>query len=489
MRDHGTPPAPDLRADALAPSPPSPGSRRGAGVWSTLRDAVRGGEHDFTTGSIDRAIALLAIPMVMEMLMESLFVVVDVFWVSRLGADAVAAVGLTESLLALVYAIAMGLAVAASATVARRVGEGRHEEAAAMAGQAIVLGLLISLPISAVGALLAPRLLAAMGATPGVIAIGAPFASIMLLGNATILMLFVINAIFRGAGDAALSMRVLWLSNALNMALGPCLIFGLGPFPELGVAGAAVGTTLGRGAGVALQVFFLTRGSGRVRVRARHLVPDPGALAALLRLFANGALQNVIGMASWSGLVRIIAPFGSAALAGYTIGMRVIVFAILPALGLSNAAATLVGQNLGAGRPDRAEAAVYRAGIWTTVMLGALGVVFAVGARAIVGAFTDDAEVLRFGTQTLRILSCGFLFYGFGLVFTQAFNGAGDTWTPTLLNFACFWLWEIPLAWGLSGAAGLGPAGVFVAIAVAFSTFAVAGGLVFRRGAWKLRRV
>ncbi|CAN94536.1 MULTISPECIES: MATE family efflux transporter [Sorangium] len=486
MRDHGTPPAPDLRADALAPSPPS---RRGAGVWSTLRDAVRGGEHDFTTGSIDRAIALLAIPMVMEMLMESLFVVVDVFWVSRLGADAVAAVGLTESLLALVYAIAMGLAVAASATVARRVGEGRHEEAAAMAGQAIVLGLLISLPISAVGALLASRLLAAMGATPGVIAIGAPFASIMLLGNATILMLFVINAIFRGAGDAALSMRVLWLSNALNMALGPCLIFGLGPFPELGVAGAAVGTTLGRGTGVALQVFFLTRGSGRVRVRARHLVPDPAALAALLRLFANGALQNVIGMASWSGLVRIIAPFGSAALAGYTIGMRVIVFAILPALGLSNAAATLVGQNLGAGRPDRAEAAVYRAGIWTTVMLGAVGVAFAVGAGAIVGAFTDDAEVLRFGTQTLRILSCGFLFYGFGLVFTQAFNGAGDTWTPTLLNFVCFWLWEIPLAWGLAGAAGLGPAGVFVAIAAAFSTLAVAGGLVFRRGAWKLRRV
>ncbi|WP_437283254.1 MATE family efflux transporter [Sorangium sp. So ce375] len=489
MRDHATPPAPDLRADAVVPSPPSPGPRRGAGVWATLRDAVRGGEHDFTTGSIDRAIALLAIPMVMEMVMESLFVVVDVFWVSRLGADAVAAVGLTESLLALVYAMAMGLAVAASATVARRVGEGRPEEAAAMAGQAITLGLLISLPISAVGALLASRLLAVMGATPGVIATGTPFAAIMLFGNATILMLFVINAIFRGAGDAALSMRVLWLSNALNMALGPCFIFGLGPFPELGVAGAAVGTTLGRGAGVALQIFFLTRGSGRVRVRARHLVPDPAALTALLRLFANGAFQSIIGTASWIGMVRILAPFGSAVLAGYTIGMRVIVFAILPAFGLSNAAATMVGQNLGAGRPDRAEAAVYRAGIWTTVMLGAVGVVFAVGAGAIVGAFSDDAEVLRFGTQALRIVSCGFLFYGFGMVFTQAFNGAGDTWTPTLLNFACFWLWEIPLAWGLSRAAGVGPAGVFIAIAVAFSTLALAGGLVFRRGAWKLRRV
>ena len=260
-----------------------------------------------------------------------------------------------------------------SIRVTRRIGEGRPEEAAAMAGQSIVLGLLVSLPISAVGALLASRLLASMGATPGVVAAGTPFAATMLIGNATILMLFVINAVFRGAGDAALSMRVLWLSNALNMALGPCFIFGLGPFPELGVTGAAVGTTLGRGTGVALQVFLLARGGGRVKVKARHLVPDPRALAALLRLFANGAFQAVVGTASWIGMVRILAPFGSAALAGYTIGMRVITFAILPALGLANAAATMVGQNLGAGRPERAEAAVYRAGIWTTAMLGAVG--------------------------------------------------------------------------------------------------------------------
>ncbi|WP_437595192.1 MATE family efflux transporter [Sorangium sp. So ce590] len=491
MRDDATPPARDLRADdpGAEPDAPSPGLRRGAGVWSTLRDAVSGSGHDFTKGSIDRAIVLLAIPMVMEMLMESLFVVVDVFWVSRLGADAVAAVGLTESLLAVVYALGLGLSVAASSTVARRVGEGRHEEAAAMAGQAILLGLVASLPIAAAGGLLASRLLEAMGATAGVIATGTPFASIMLLGNATILMLFVMNAIFRGAGDAALSMRVLWLSNALNMALGPCFIFGLGPFPELGVTGAAVGTTLGRGTGVALQVFLLARGGGRVKVKARHLVPDPTALAALLRLFANGALQALIGTASWIGMVRILAPFGSAALAGYTIGMRVIAFAILPAFGLANAAATMVGQNLGAGRPERAEAAVYRAGLWTTVMLGAVGLVFAVAAGAIVGAFTDDVEVLRAGTQTLRIVACGFLFYGFGIVFTQAFNGAGDTWTPTMLNFACFWLWEIPLGWGLSRAAGIGSAGVPIAIAVAFSTLAVAGWLMFRRGAWKRRRV
>ncbi|AUX43953.1 multidrug transporter MatE [Sorangium cellulosum] len=486
MRNDATPPALAPPADA---GPPSSGLRGGAGAWATLRDAVRGGEHDFTKGSIDRAIVLLAIPMVMEMLMESLFVVVDVFWVSRLGADAVAAVGLTESLLAVVYAVAMGLSVAASATVARRTGEGRPEEAAAMAGQAIVLGLLVSLPISAAGALLAPRLLAAMGATPAVIATGSPFAAIMLLGNATILMLFVINAAFRGAGDAALSMRVLWLSNALNMALGPCFIFGLGPFPELGVTGAAVATTLGRGTGVALQVVLLARGGGRLKLRARDLVPDPRALATLLRLWGSGAFQAIISTASWIGMVRIIAPFGSAALAGYTIGMRVVVFAILPALGLGNAAATMVGQNLGAGRPDRAEAAVYRAGLWTTAMLSAVGVVFVAAAGPIVGAFTSDPEVLRFGTQALRIIACGFLFYGFGIVFTQAFNGAGDTRTPTLLNFACFWLWEIPLGWALARTFGLGPLGVFIAIAVAFSTLAVAGWLMFRRGAWKLGRV
>ncbi|AUX23583.1 multidrug transporter MatE [Sorangium cellulosum] len=477
-------PTPRLGADA-----PSPGPPRGAGLWSTLRDAIRGGEHDFTSGSIDRAIVLLAIPMVMEMLMESLFAVVDVFWVSRLGADAVAAVGLTESLLAVVYAVGMGLSVAASATVARRIGEGRPEEAAAMAGQVIALGALVSLPISAAGALLAPRLLAAMGATERVIATGAPFAAIMLLGNATILLLFVINAVFRGAGNAALSMRVLWLSNALNMALGPCFIFGLGPFPELGVAGAAVATTLGRGTGAALGLALLVRGGGRVKLRARHLVPDPRALATLLRLWASGALQAIIGTASWIGMVRIIAPFGSAALAGYTIGMRIIAFAILPAWGLGNAAATMVGQNLGAGRPERAEAAVYRAGLWNTVVLGAVGAVFLVAAGPIVGAFTGDAEVLGFGTQTLRVVACGFLFYGFGIVFTQAFNGAGDTWTPTMLNFACFWLFEIPLGWALARALGLGPLGVFIAIAVAFSTCALAGGLLFRRGAWKRRLV
>jgi putative MATE family efflux protein len=454
-----------------------------------VREALRGGQHDFTEGSLDRAIVLLAIPMVLEMAMESLFAIVDVFWVSRLGADAVAAVGITESFLALVYAVAMGLSMAATAIVARRVGEKQLDEAAAAAGQAITLSVLVSLPIAVAGALSAPRLLEAMGANAATVETGASFTAIMLAGNTTILLLFLINAIFRGAGDAAISMRVLWFSNAMNILLGPLFIFGLGPFPRLGVTGAAVATTLGRGLGVALQVYLLVRGGGRLRVRLWHLVPRLSTIVTMLRLAASGTLQAFIDTASWLVLVRIIAPFGSAALAGYTIGIRIIVFAILPAFGLSNAAATMVGQNLGAKKPERAEAAVYRTGLWATAVLGVVGVIFVVFAGPIVSLFAKDADVLLFGTDALRVIACGFLFYGFGMVFTQAFNGAGDTMTPTLLNLGCFWLLEIPLAWVLAGPLGLGPRGVFIAIAIAFSVLAVLGGLVFRRGSWKQRMI
>jgi putative MATE family efflux protein len=454
-----------------------------------VREALRGGQHDFTEGSLDRAIVLLAIPMVLEMAMESLFAIVDVFWVSRLGADAVAAVGITESFLALVYAVAMGLSMAATAIVARRVGEKQLDEAAAAAGQAITLSVLVSLPIAVAGALSAPRLLEAMGANAATVETGASFTAIMLAGNTTILLLFLINAIFRGAGDAAISMRVLWFSNAMNILLGPLFIFGLGPFPRLGVTGAAVATTLGRGLGVALQVYLLVRGGGRLRVRLWHLVPRLSTIVTMLRLAASGTLQAFIDTASWLVLVRIIAPFGSAALAGYTIGIRIIVFAILPAFGLSNAAATMVGQNLGAKKPERAEAAVYRTGLWATAVLGVVGVIFVVFAGPIVSLFAKDADVLLFGTDALRVIACGFLFYGFGMVFTQAFNGAGDTMTPTLLNLGCFWLLEIPLAWVLAGPLGLGPRGVFIAIAIAFSALAVLGGLVFRRGSWKQRMI
>lgn len=458
------------------------------GLFATVREALRGGTHDFTVGSLDRALVLLAIPMVAEMLMESLFAVVDVFFVGKLGPEAVAAVGLTESLLAIVYAMAMGVAMAATAVVARRVGERKPEEAAAAAGQSILLGAVVSSIIAVVGVLFAPAMLRAMGAEESVVRVGGPYAAVMLGGNATIVALFVMNAIFRGAGDAAISMRVLWIANGLNIVLGPLFIFGIGPFPRLGVLGAAVATTLGRAIGVALQIFALAFGHARVAVRLRHLRPDLGTLRAMFGIASSGTLQSVVGTASWIVLSRILAAFGSAALAGYTIGMRIVMFAILPSWGLSNAAATMVGQNLGAGRADRAEQAVWRAGWWNTAVLTAIGVLFVVFARPICAPFTSDPAVLSHAADSLRIVSFGFLFYGFGMVFGQAFNGAGDTWTPTWLNLAAFWAFELPLAWILAHH-GFGAHGVYGSIALAFSAMAVASGLVFRRGAWKTRKV
>lgn len=458
------------------------------GLLATVREALSGGSHDFTSGSLDRALLLLAIPMVAEMLMESLFAVVDVFFVGKLGSSAVAAVGLTESLLAIVYAIAMGVAMAATAVVARRVGERKPEEAAAAAGQSLLLAAVISAVISVVGVAYAPAMLRAMGAEEEVVRVGAPYAAVMLGGNATIVALFVMNAIFRGAGDAAISMRVLWIANGLNIVLGPMFIFGIGPFPKLGVLGAAVATTLGRGIGVALQIWVLVAGHARVAVRLRHLRPDGTTLRAMFGIAASGTLQSVIGTASWIVLSRILAAFGSAALAGYTIGMRIVMFAILPSWGLSNAAATMVGQNLGAGSPERAERAVWRAGVWNTVVLSAIGVLFIAFARPICGIFTVDPAALGHAVDSLRIVSTGFLFYGFGMVFGQAFNGAGDTWTPTWLNLVAFWAFELPLAWFLAHH-GLGAHGVYWSIALSFSAMAIASGLVFKRGTWKTRQI
>ena len=460
-------------------------------TWALLREAMRGGTHDFTEGSLDRAIILLAVPMVMEMVMESLFAIVDVFWVSKLGADAIAAVGLTESLLALVYALAMGIAMAATATVARRVGEKRPDEAARAAAQALILGVLFSLPIGLVGVIYAKELLHAIGGSPAVVAVGTPYFALTMASNITILGLFVINAIFRGAGDAAVAMRVLWFANALNIVLGPLFIFGIGPFPRLGVTGAAVATTIGRGLGVVVQLFLLFGGRGRIVIRREHFAPDRATLATMSGIAASGTLQSLIGTASWIGLVRILSSFGSAALAGYTIGMRLVMFAILPSWGLSNAAATMVGQNLGADKPERAEAAVHRAGLWNTIVLGIIGMIFVVFAGPICAPFAPPAsnpDVFRYAVSSLRITSCGFLFYGYGMVFGQAFNGAGDTWTPTWLNLACFWAFEIPLAWALSKTA-LGPSGVFASIAIAFSALTLVSAVVFRRGGWKTRRV
>jgi len=459
------------------------------GWWATVREAIRGSRHDYTAGPLGQAIVLLAIPMVMEMIMESVFAVADAFWVAHLGADALATVGLTESWLTLIYTAAMGLSIGVTAMVARRIGEQKPEAAAEAATQGIALGLIAAAVIGVAGVPLAPRLLALMGASPAVQAMGTSYARVMLGGNATILLLFLVNAIFRGAGDAAIAMRVLWLANGINIVLGPCLIFGVGPFPRLGVTGAAIATNIGRGTGVLYQLYRLWRGDGRVVIGRAQVRLRPVVMRTLLRLSGTGTVQVFIGTASWIGLVRIIASFGSEAIAGYQIAIRIIVFALLPSWGLANAAATLVGQGLGAQKPDRAERAVWLAGFYNMLFLGAVGALFVLLAEPIVHLFTQEPAVATVAVLCLRVISYGFLFYAYGMVLTQSFNGAGDTWTPTLINVACFWLWEIPLAYLLARRAGLGPWGVALAVTVAFSTVAVVSALIFRRGRWKVRRV
>ena len=472
--------------DAMAAAPPANvGANEPQGLWSAIRESLRGSHRDYTVGPIGRSIVLLAIPMVLEMGMESIFVVVDLKWVSYLGADAMATVGLTESLMTLVYTIAIGLSIGATATIARRIGQKNPDGAARAAVQAILLALTASAVIALVGAPLAPKLLALMGASPAVIGSGAGFTRVMLACNASVVMLFMINAIFRGAGDAAIAMRVLWLANAINILLGPCLIFGLGPFPRLGIVGAAVATSIGRGTGALYALSRLVRSGGRFDIRREHLRLEPAIMARLVRLSGTGTFQVLIGMASWVGLARTVSSFGTNAIAGYTIGIRSIIFALLPSLGMSNAAATMVGQALGAKKPDRAERAVWKAGFYNMIFLGSVGLVFVLFARQIVGLYTTDPNVVPYGVDCLRIISYGFLFYAYGLVLTQSFNGAGDTWTPTIINLFVFWLWELPLAYVLAIVFGIGPRGVFLAIMIAFSTLAIVSALVFRTGKWK----
>lgn len=458
-------------------------------IWSTLREAVRGSHQDYTEAPVGRAVVLLAVPMVLEMVMESLFVVADVFFVGRLGADAVATVGITESLMTIMYAVAIGLAIGAGATVARRIGEKDPEAAARTAVQAILLGLFFAAAFGTIGALYGPDLLRLMGASEDVIRTGGTFSRVMLGGSGTVLMLFLINSAFRGAGDAAIAMRVLWFANAINLVVCPVLIFGIGPFPALGVTGAAVGTTIGRGSGVLYQLWHLTRSGGRLQVHARHMGFDPGVMRGILRISGTAMFQNFVATATWMALVRILTAFGSAAVAGNTIGIRIIMLAILPSFGVSNAAATLVGQNLGAGKPDRAEAAAWKAGLYNTGCLAVIGSVFLLFAPFIMSFFTQDPEVARYGVRCLRILSCGFLFYGYAMVLTAAFNGAGDTRTPTLIFLGCFWAWEIPLAWVLAVPLGFGPTGVFVAACVGYSTISLVAAWLFSKGTWKTKRV
>jgi putative MATE family efflux protein len=464
-------------------------SASGQPLWTAIREALHGSHRDYTVGPIGRAILMLAIPMVLEMAMESVFAVCDVFFVSRLGADAVATVGLTESLLTIIYTVAFGLSIGATAMVARRVGEQDADGAAVAAVQATVLGVTVALLLGSAGVLLGPRLLGLMGAAPGVLAIGSGYARVMLGGNATILLLFLINAIFRGSGDAAIAMRVLWLANLINICLGPCLIFGVGPFPRLGVVGAAIATNIGRGTGALYAFSRLVRKGSRVGIARRHVRLELATIARLIRLSVSGAVQAFVQTASWIGLVRILSTFGSGALAGYTIGMRIIVFALLPSWGMSNAAATMVGQALGARNPARAERAVWMTGLYNMYFLGSVGVVLVLFTRPIVAIFSSDPSVVPSAVDCLRIIALGFPFYAYGMVIANSFNGAGDTMTPTLLNFVVFWLWEIPLAYILAIRTGVGSRGIFIAIAIAFSTFALAGAAVFRRGRWKLQVV
>src|SRR6266446_824569 len=459
------------------------------GIWSAIRESLRGSHRDYTVGPIGRAVILLAIPMVLEMSMESLFVVADIFWVSHLGPEAAATVGLTESLMTLVYALAIGLSIGATATIARRIGEKNPEGAARAAVQAILLALTVAIVIALIGAPLAPKLLAFMGASPSVISQGSTFTRIMMAGNVTVVMLFMINAVFRGAGDAAIAMRVLWLANSINIILGPLLIFGIGPFPKLGIAGAAVATNIGRGTGALYAFSRLVRKGGRFEIKRYHFRLEPAIMARLVRLSATGTFQVFIGMASWIGLVRTISSFGTDVVAGYIVGIRVILFALLPSWGMSNAAATMVGQALGAKKPERAERAVWKAGFYNFIFLGTVGLIFVVFARQIIGLFTNDPAVVPYGVDCLRIVASGFIFYAYGMVLTQSFNGAGDTWTPTILNLFVFWLWELPLAYVLSIVFGFGPRGVFLAITIAFSTLAIVSALFFRRGKWKMKVV
>jgi len=473
----------------MADSPATPHEEQQS-LWSAVKESVRGSHHhDYTKGPIGRAILLLAIPMVLEMIMESVFAVVDIFWVSHLGVDAAATVGLTESLLTLIYALAIGLSIGAMAMVSRRIGEKNPEGAARAAVQSIVLALVVSIIIGAVGAPFAPELLKLMGGSPWVVEHGAAFTRIMLAGNVTVVMLFMINAIFRGAGDAAIAMRTLWLANWINIILGPCLIFGLGPFPKLGIVGAAIATNIGRGTGALFALSKLLRKGGRFNIERRHLRIEPAIIARLLRLSGTGTFQVFIGMASWIGLVRIISSFGSNAVAGFTFGIRVILFALLPSWGMANAAATMVGQALGARDPERAERAVWKAGFYNMIFLGIIGLIFIFFAPQIIWFYTDDPNVSQYGVDCLRIVAYGFLFYYYGMELGQSFNGAGDTWTPTIINLFVFWLWEIPLAYVLSSVFGMGPRGVFVSMTIAFSTLAVVSAAVFRRGRWKQRVV
>ncbi len=456
---------------------------------SFVREALQDNDEDFTSGPVGRALGMLAIPMMLEMAMESIFAVVDIAFVSRLGTDAVAAVGITEALITVLYGIAIGLGVGLTAMVSRRIGASDASGAADVTGQAIWIGALLSIVIGVAGVAYARDLLELMGASDGVIEQGVGFTAVILGGSITIIYLFLLNAAFRGAGDATVALRSLWLANGINIILDPCLIFGLGPFPEMGVTGAAVATTIGRGIGVIYQLWYLMNGRGRIEFHIRYLKFNLRLALRLVRISLGGIGQFLIATASWIGVMRIVSIYGSSAIAAYTIALRMMEFVFLPAWGLGNAAATLVGQNLGADQPDRAEKSAWQAAKFNAIFMTMTGVFLLIFAEFITGLFSTEPDVLRWGTSCLQILSIGFPMYAVGMVVVQALNGAGDTTTPAILNFICFWLLQLPLAFWLATESSLGPNGAFVAIVVAESLLTILAVLVFRKGTWKLQTV
>jgi putative MATE family efflux protein len=456
---------------------------------SFVREALQDNDEDFTSGPVGRALGMLAIPMMLEMAMESIFAVVDIAFVSRLGTDAVAAVGITEALITVLYGIAIGLGVGLTAMVSRRIGASDASGAADVTGQAIWIGALLSIVIGVAGVAYARDLLELMGASDGVIEQGVGFTAVILGGSITIIYLFLLNAAFRGAGDATVALRSLWLANGINIVLDPCLIFGLGPFPEMGVTGAAVATTIGRGIGVIYQLWYLMNGRGRIEFHIRYLKFNLRLALRLIRISLGGIGQFLIATASWIGVMRIVSIYGSSAIAAYTIALRMMEFVFLPAWGLGNAAATLVGQNLGADQPDRAEKSAWQAAKFNAIFMTMTGVFLLIFAEFITGLFSTEPDVLRWGTSCLQILSIGFPMYAVGMVVVQALNGAGDTTTPAILNFICFWLLQLPLAFWLATESSLGPNGAFVAIVVAESLLTILAVLVFRKGTWKLQTV
>ena len=457
--------------------------------WRLLKDALRGKEYDYTQGSLSTAIFLLAIPMVFEMVMESVFALIDIYFVSQVSTNAVATIGLTESVVSLIYAVAVGISMAATAVIARRIGEDDQEGAKNAATQVIYLGLGVSIVFSLVGIYFAKEILGLMKASPDLIEEGYQYTQILIGGNTTIVLLFLVNAIFRGAGNASYAMWVLIFSNALNIILDPLFIFGIGPFPELGVKGAAIATTIGRGSAVILQLLLLWLGKSRVQLALRHLKLQLAIVSNLVRISWGGIGQFLIGTSSWVFLMRIMSEFGSEVLAGYTIAIRIVIFCLMPAWGLSNAAATLVGQNLGANAPDRAAKAVWQTGKYNALFMGTLSILFLVWSKSIVSIFSPVEEVINTGSLCLRVFALGYVFYAFGMVLIQSFNGAGDTKTPTYINFVCFWMFQLPLAYFTALSLEWGPVGVMISIVLAEILLTLISAYYFRLGKWKTIKV